>query len=325
LAFAIIALLSVGAAPSLAASACTVNQQQGRLCLAVSDTPDPVKASSANQSSFIMYSTRVSNESKSSSLSHVQLSESLPGGTTLVRVATAGGTCSQSDSVSCSFGSLKKGQAATVNVLVTAPSEAGPITLSATAGFDERFSDQAGGKADTVALKEGTDVSDTATASGFVGRGASGNFGTGSAGLQNANTSIPNASTDVFATLQVEGPDDFCTNGRVTLQGQTDVCRGGGFVNSSIVSFGGGALPLYENFQNPPVYHLQWASSLVPSFQTRHNFVVFNQPDQGSPVEVISTRCNRTNSNPPCLKNINEDSDGGWSVDLVKPVDNRMR
>jgi uncharacterized repeat protein (TIGR01451 family) len=322
------ALFAVGAARAVAdTAACTVNKQQGKLCVAVSDTPDPVEYSGIDGSNtFLRYRTIVSNAGRSSSLSHVGLTEDLPAGTTLVRVTTSTGTCS--GSVSCTFGSLKKGQSATVDVVVTAPAAGtpSPVSLTAIGAFDERFNDQTGGKQDTVVVGEQTGVSQGADQT-FVPRGHSGRFGaTSAAGSQRASTSIPNASEDVVASLDVEATDDpafSCASGRVELSdGQTYVCRAGRFVNSVITDASTGAL--YSNAQDPPVYHLEWAGDLSFPFQNRNNFVVFNQVGTAS-VEAISARCNANASNQPCLRNINPLSDGGWSVDLVKAADNRMR
>jgi hypothetical protein len=327
-ALAATALLMAAAAPTLADnSACSVNKQQGKLCVTVSDTPDPVEYSGVDGSqTFILYRTIVSNSSRSSSLSHVGLTEDLPAGTTLVRVTSSRGTCS--GAVSCTFGSLKKGESATVDVAVTAPPAGtpAPISLTATSAFDERFSDQAGGKQDTVTTVEPTDVSQDADQT-FVPKGRSGRFGaTNAEQSQRASTSIPNASTDVVATLDVETADDpafSCADGRVKLSdGKTYVCRAGHFVNSVITDASTGAL--YSNGQDPPVYHLEWDGALTFPFQNSHNFVVFNQVG-AAPVEAISTRCNANASNPPCLRNLTPLADGGWSVDLVKAADNRMR
>jgi Domain of unknown function DUF11 len=334
LAAGLAALVSLGVSPSLAnhaPPACTNNQQQGTLCVTVSDTPDPVENSGSGNRTYIRYTTTVTNAGRSSSLSHVVLienlvddaSDQLPAGSTLVRVTSSRGTCSGSDPISCTIGTLKKGQSATVVAVFTAPSAAGPIHLTATGAFDERFNDQTGGKQDTTPpYVEPTTVSTDADQT-FVPKGNSGTFGTDPNQPQSANTRIPNAGNDVVASLDVLPADDFCLDGRVTINGHTYVCRDGAFVESLIVNATGG---LYSNSQDPPVYHLVWHSPLTFAFQNRNNFVVFDQETGSNHIDVISARCN--NQPPPssgCLQNINPLADGGWSVDYVKPTDHRMR
>jgi hypothetical protein len=327
------ALLAVGPAPGLAnhePPACTTNQQQGRLCVSVTDTPDPVAYSTFDGNSvWLSYHAVVSNESRSSSLSHVQLNEVLADGTTFVSVTSSRGSCTGSgQTVECTIGSLKKGQSATVDVVVTAPptSELNPanivITNSVTGLFDERFNDQTGGKQDSVTYVEPTTVSKTA-AQAYVPTGRSGKVGTDPDQAQYASSSIPNASTDVLAALQVTAPDDFCLDGTVRIKNKTYVCRAGGFVDVSVTNATTGAT--YVNAQSPMVFHLRWDGGLVSDKQTVRNFVVFYQSSAAAPIQVFDEACNAAASNFPCLKNINPLADGGIEADLVKPDNGRMR
>jgi uncharacterized repeat protein (TIGR01451 family) len=329
----VLTALAIGPAPSLATTTpvCTSNQQQGVLCLTLGDTPDPVAYSSFDgNATFLSYRAVVTNASRSSNLSHVGLSEALPAGTTFVRATSSKGTCSASgQTVACAIGALSGGQSATVDVVVTAPTTANPnppdvtITNVATASFDERFSDQPnGGKQDTAVNSETTTVSKVAGQT-FVPAGESGKVDTDPSQTQYGNTSIPNASTDVLATIDLLAPDTFCVNGQVKIGKKAYVCRNGGFVDVSVVNANTSAL--YSNAQNPLVFHLRWNSSLTSSKQTVKNFVVFYRPDGSTSVQVISTRCNAGATNLPCLRNISPIAGGGWSVDFVNAHNGRMR
>jgi hypothetical protein len=333
------AAVVIGPGPSAAShlpAACTTNQQQGTLCLVVSDTPDPVAYSTFDgNSTFISYHAVATNSSRNSSLSHVGVREQLPAGTRVVRVTTSRGTCAVSgnsdagQSVDCSAGALKKGQEAVVDTVVTAPAttELNPadatITNNVSASFDERFSDQPnGGKVDTAAYAETTTVSKTAGQT-FVPEGHSGKVDTDPAQAEYANASVPDASTDVLATIRLLAPDDFCIDGTVRVGSKTYVCRNGGFVDVSVVDAETGAT--YSNSQHPLVFHLRWNSGLVSDRQTVRNFVVFYQSTAASPVQVFDTRCNASASNTPCVTNIFEADDGGFSADLVKQDNGHMR
>jgi hypothetical protein len=309
---------------------CTSNQQQGKLCLSVSDTPDPVAYSTFDGNSvWLKYTAVASNDSRSSSLSHVGLNEALPAGTTFSSVTTSRGSCTGGgQSVSCSFGSLKKGQDATVEVVVTAPvsTEENPpditITNAVNAAFDERFSDQNGGKQDTVTYLETTTVSKEA-GQAYVPLGRNGKVGTDPAATQYASSSIPNASSNVLAKIVIAPPDSFCQDGTVKIGRKSYICRAGGFAEASITDANTGAT--YSNAQNPLVFHLRWDAGLVSDKQTDKNFVVFYQSSESAPIQVIDASCNAAASNTPCLKNTAILEDGSAVTDLVKKDNGRMR
>jgi Domain of unknown function DUF11 len=308
---------------------CTANQQQGKLCLTVSDTPDPVAYSTFDGNSvWLKYHAFASNESRSSSLSHVGLIEALPDGTTFVEVTTSRGSCTgAAQSVSCTIGSLKKGQDAAVDVTVTAPVTAleNPpditITNVVSASFDERFSDQPnGGKQDTATYLEPTTVSKTA-GQAYIPLGRNGKVGTDPAATQYASSTIPNVSSNVLAKIDIAPPDSFCQDGKVTIRNKSYICRAGGFAEASITNAATGAT--YSNAQNPMVFHLRWDAPLVSGKQTVKNFAVFYQSNASAPIQVFETACNAAASNTPCLKNTVVD--GSAETDLVKTDNGRMR
>ena len=324
------ALFAFGGSAQGASEACTTNTQQGTLCVSATDTPDPVAYSSFDGNvTYVAYDIVVSNRSRSSSLSHVGLTDTIPAGTSLVSATSSRGACSAAGQVvTCPIGSLKKGQQATAELVVTAPATAlaDPpditITNVASVTFDERFNDQAGGKQDTATASEATLVSKTAGQT-FVPAGHSGKVDTDPAREQYANALIPSASTDVVATLQLLAPDSFCSeDGTVRISNKNYICRQGGFVDASVVDADTGQR--YTNTQNPLVFHLRWGPGLVSDRQTVRNFVVFYQERDGAPVQVFGNTCNASASNAPCLRNVTE-AGGSWSVDLVKPDNGHMR
>jgi uncharacterized repeat protein (TIGR01451 family) len=326
-----LALFGFGSSAQGASQACTTNNQQGTLCVSVTDTPDPVAYSSFDGNiTYLDYDIVVSNQSRSSSLSHVALTDTIPDGTSLVRATSSRGSCSAAGQVvTCPVGALKKGQQATAEIVVTAPATAlaDPpnitITNVASVSFDESFNDQTGGKQDTATASETTAVSKTA-AQTFVPAGHSGKVDTDPAREQYANALIPSASTDVVAALQLLAPDSFCSeDGTVRISNKTYICRQGGFVDASVVEADTGQR--YTNTQHPLVFHLRWGQGLVSDRQTVRNFVVFYQERDGAPVQVFGNTCNASASNTPCLLNPIEGGDGSWSVDLVKPDNGHMR
>ena len=117
------ALFAFGGSAQGASEACTTNNQQGMLCVSVTDTPDPVAYSSFDGNiTYLDYDIVVSNRSRSSSLSHVGLTDTIPGGTSLVeRNLLARRLLGCGQVVTCPIGSLKKGQQATAELVVTAP------------------------------------------------------------------------------------------------------------------------------------------------------------------------------------------------------------
>jgi uncharacterized repeat protein (TIGR01451 family) len=322
--------LVLGGSAQGASEACTANAQQGTLCVSVTDTPDPVAYSSFDgNSTFLKYDIVVENRSRSSSLSHVGVTDTIPEGTTFVSATSSRGACSEADgTVSCPVGALKKGQRATIEIVVTAPAteatNPGDLTITNTveASFDERFNDQAGGKQDTATATETTLVSKTAGQT-FVPVGHSGKVDTDPALDQYANALIPNASADVLATLRILDPDAFCVDGTVRVGNKSYVCRTGGFVDASVVNADTGGT--YRNTAHPLVFHLRWGPDFVSGRQTVRNFVVFYRSGETAPIQVIEARCNATASNAPCLRNAAPENDGGFSVDLVKPDNGHMR
>jgi uncharacterized repeat protein (TIGR01451 family) len=327
------ALLLILPASSLADHAppvCTSNQQQGTLCLTVSDKTDPVAYSTFDgNSAWLSYHALVSNASRSSSLSHVGLTEALPAGTTFVSATPSKGSCTGSaQSVACTIGSLKKGQSATVDVVVTAPATLDPdppdITISnvVSATFDERLSDQNGGKQDTAVYVEPTTVSKTA-GQAYIPSGRTGKVGSDPAESQYASSLVPEASTDLLAAIQVGPTDTFCVDGKVTIKNKNYICRSGGFVEASVTEAATGAT--YSNAQHPIVFHLRWDGSLVSDKQTEKNFVVFYKSTATAPVQVFDAPCNAADSNTPCVKNVTLLSDGGIAADFVKDSNGRMR
>jgi uncharacterized repeat protein (TIGR01451 family) len=326
------ALLTSGTRARGASGDCTANTQQGVLCVSVVDTPDPVAYSSFDQNvTFLDYEIAVSNQSRSSSLSHVGITDTLPDGTTLVSATSSRGDCTTAGrTVTCPLGAFKNGQGATAEIVVTAPATAlsDPPTITITnrvdASFDERFSDKPnGGKQDTATALETTTVSKTAGQT-FVPEGHTGQVDTDPAKDQYANARIPSASTDVLATLHVLSADAFCdADGTVRIGNKNYICRQGGFVDASVVD--ADTEQRYSNTDDPLVFHLRWAPGLVSDRQTVRNFVIFYRAGATAALQVFDQACNASASNPPCIRNVVEGLDGSWSADLVKIDNGHMR
>jgi hypothetical protein len=362
LATTIVVLLT--AAPGFGASgpqSCTSNNQQGRLCLTLSSSPDPVAYSTATGNSYLKYTALLRNDGNSN-LSHVGLRfETLPAGTTLFRVTPSQGSCPNFDfPVQCALGSLGGGDTATVEVVITAPLAPsadppdGLISLTNVfAAFDENFNDQNGGKQDTILYAcaqtgcaiPSLDTVVKASAETFIPQGGTGEVNTDPDPTlkQHGKATIDQPSTDVFATLDLvitSNPTDplntsFCpSNGQVKIGKKVYVCRQGGYIAASVTCAttpppsqctGQGH---YIDPNRPLKFHLIWAASLVSSKQSVKNFVVFYQPDGSSQVQVIDARCGPGNppTNLPCIRNISKNQvDGSWSVDLFRPDNGHMR
>jgi uncharacterized repeat protein (TIGR01451 family) len=319
------AIATAGSAP------CAKPSPAKKLCLSVTDSPDPVAYSVFDgNSTWLQYTAELSNPGRSK-LSRVVLKERLPKGTTFVSADPSAGTCVQRGRrVACKIGSLAKGASATVDVVVNAPTALDPdpadttLTNKVVATFRKgaKGSAKAHGKRARVKQVETTTVSKSAGQT-YVPSGQTGKVGTDPDQAQYANSSIPNASTGVLASLEVEAADDFCHYGKVEIDGKWYVCRAGGFVQASVTDAVTGEP--YTNLENPLVFRLEWDGSLVSPKQTVSNFVVFYQSTEDSPIEVFCARCNKDDSNLPCLKNITKLDDGGFAVDLVKQDNGRMR
>lgn len=297
---------------------CTQNQQQGKLCLTtVKDIPDPFAYSEADS---IIYRAVLTNASTSSKLSHVVLTEELTAGTVSSATSTPGACSHSGHLATCAIGSMAPGDTAVIEVVVTPPATAdsGEIQNLISASFDERFSDQNGGKQDTVSYTESTTLWQA-----FVGAGETAQVDTDPDEQQYANTTI-NPSTDVLANMDLLGPDNFCVKGTVKLGKKTYVCRSGGFFELSVVDANDPSQH-YRDPEFPLISELKWNGSLSSAKQTSKNFVVFYQADGSSQIQVISTSCNTDLSNLPCLMNITKLAGGGWSVELVKADNGRMR
>ena len=326
------------------AQVCTQNSQNGILCLTVSDTPDPVSTSTADGNSYLSYHAVVSNQSASSNLSHVGLSETLPADAPYFSATTSRGNCSHAgQSVTCAIGALSAGQSASVDVVVITPPTSETITNVVRGSFDENFNDNPnnGGKQDTVAYPNvNTTVSSTAQQT-FVPAGASGQVDTSPDPHQQGNGLINHPSTDVLASINLNDSNDsfdnLCpSNGQVKIGKKNYVCRQGASVDALVLCASPASAPAscaqhadgqehYSDPNHPLVFHLQWDGTLTSTRQTKRNFVVFYQPDGGGSVQVITNRCNAGATNLPCLRNISPLANGGWEVDLVKADNGRMK
>jgi hypothetical protein len=347
LAAALAVPMIVGAAPSAASHApanCTSSEGPGPLCLHIADTPDPVAYSTfdGNQS-YLAYDATVENQSESSSLPNVVLTEDLPvdgGGGSLtllseeysdsgvVSVETSQGSCSvEGDFLYCELGSLDPGDVVTVTVVITAPEtldetpESQVITNFATASFFIPFEGE-GGVYDEVSYEEDTTVTGTAGQT-FVPEGGDAQVGTDPGDAQYANLSITNATESLLASIEILPPDNFCQNGRVRVGFSVYVCRAGSFARASVTEVDDGSQ--YFNAQDPLVFHLRWDDELVSPLQTKRNFVMFYQSHVGAKTQVIKKRCGGFLPKLPCVKNIELHADGSLEADLVKPDNGRMR
>jgi uncharacterized repeat protein (TIGR01451 family) len=177
------------------------------LVTSIAATPDPVTAGQ-----LVQYTLTVTNAS-ASSIAGVNVTDTLPAGTTLFSATSSGG-CTGSGPVTCALGTLAGGGSATATLLVTTGSP-GVITDTATA---------TPGSNNVASL----DVTVTAPVpgqiSGFVVPGASLNTG----GTDPANFALPNTGTGSPVTI-TQGPGNFCNgpcNGTTTtispVNGYTD-------------------------------------------------------------------------------------------------------
>jgi uncharacterized repeat protein (TIGR01451 family) len=314
--------------------ACTAPQQQQEkdrrnLCVRVTDSPDPVAYSVFDtNATWLSYRAVVTNAGNSK-LRRVRVKAQLPAGTTLVKATSPSVKCSGRDvRAACRIGSMEKRERVIVDIVVTVPASSDPsppdttLVNAVTASFRKHFGHQPREPREKVTYVESTVVS-TSAGQTYVPAGRSGKVGTDPEQEQYANTTIPNASAAVLAALRVGPPDTFCNHGKVTIADETYVCRDGGFVDASVTNATTGNT--YVNAKDPLVFNLRWDRSLVSYKQTVKNFVVFYQSTAQAPIEVIDRRCDAAVSTLPCLKNVTRLEDGGFSVDLVKQDNGRMR
>jgi uncharacterized repeat protein (TIGR01451 family) len=311
---------------------CTSNHQQGSLCIQVTDTPaDEVSYSTFDgDKAYVFYHAVVSNTGRSN-LSHVGVTETLDPRTPFLSVTSTGGSCSEANGVvTCALGSMKSGKSISIDTVVISPTSDPntippdiTITNTVEAAFDERFSDQNGGKQDTVIYSEPTVVSADA-GQAYIPKTKTGKISTDTTASQYANVTVPEVSTDVYATIQLLDPDTFCVGGKVTVGNKTYYCRNGGFVEASVLEFG--TTNHYSNSKAPLVFHLRWAAGLVDPHQTVKNFVVFYTPTGNlQDLTVVGQTCNASHTNLPCIENVMFNADGSLTADLVRPDNGRMR
>lgn len=314
------AVLLAWAAPSQAASACTTSNSRG--CLEVTDAPDPVVPSNdAGTPAYLTLTTRASNAG-GNTLTHVNVTEQLPAGTSFVSVTTSRGQCSQaSGTVTCSLGQMPPGSSAVIRVVVQAPSQEGGITTSATLGFAERANDNPsnGGKVDTVTVSEATTVSSSAgqtyvPANTPVSVATDPSDATSADNPQYARAAIPSHPTDLIASLREVlsgGPSFSCLFGQVTVQGTVYVCRSGNWMQAQIP---GTFTPWLE-------FTLIWDKSRASALQSRDNFRLFYAASASAPIEVIGQCASATETR--CFTV--EETAGSWIARLRKPDNGYMR
>ncbi len=108
----------------------TVNPPQADLTVSKGDSPDPVAAGAT-----LTYTVTVTNNGPNNA-TNVVVTDTLPAGTTFVSAAPALACTHSQGTVTCNIGDLANGATVPITITVTAPTEGGSITNSASASSD---------------------------------------------------------------------------------------------------------------------------------------------------------------------------------------------
>ncbi len=303
-AVAVASLATFGALAPTASATFSCGFGGPRVCVDITDTPDPVSPSTPTSSSFLSYNVDVSNQS-AGTVTHVTLVDKLPGGTTLVSTTPSQGTCGTLFGVvACSLGTLNPAAHATVAIVVRAPSVTGTIADIAAIAWDNvaNYSAYPSPSQGAAIATEKTLVQAVAgRASSLVPPGQSVRLDTDPTG---ADVTTPTDVNIGVATVPATDKPAFTasiaeTPGAVKCPYGV-ICRGGDWLLAQVP---GTFFPALQ-------FELHWNKAIVPANQTVKNLAVLHTDCLVyCPVEVITRRCSSATpyaAELPCLFGVKE-------------------
>ena len=308
-----VALGSVGsAAPSGGDSAC----KRSPACLEVATTLETVTASQPNAPAYANFTATITGTSKKKGGEEVELTVSplaadTAAGFVLFSATPSVGTCALDDAsttLTCSLGKLKRGQVATVGLVLETPQAVGDAAL------DFAVSPKPRGNSRPVTVTKVITITEPGgeTATSFVPEETPLTLDTARNG-QTEELSLPAQDFSTTATLGFTSTDEIpftCP--------KYFVCRTGDWFSATIPG----------TFDPTAEFRLFWPAEFVSPKQTEDNFAVFYVASPGAPLEIIKKRCDKYLSVIPCLKDVKKfwwgPLKGGFAATVVRADNGHM-
>lgn len=285
----------------------------GQLCVTVSHTPLEVSASSPEAATFVAFDATVRNAGNSK-LTRVVVTACLvagsdgetcapaPPGAAFHSAASSGGACTiAGTTVRCELGFLKRGTAATVELVARAPVMAGTFRNLVSVSSKEQGTVTASQPVTTLAPGG-------PSASSFVPEDTATQLFAADEG-QSGLSRIPAAHDALTAELAItEDPAFVCP--------KKEICRGGGWVSATIPGS-------FDALQ----FVLHWPDELVSKKQTKKNFALFYIACDTCALEIIRDRCKSATPSAaerPCLWNVRDLKRDGFEATLISSHNGKM-
>jgi hypothetical protein len=307
-----IALGTAGAAAPHGDSGC----KKSPACLDVAATLDAVTASQPSAPAYASLTATVTGSSNKRGGEEVELTVSplaadTAAGFVLFSATPSAGTCAldgASTTLTCSLGKLKRGDVATVDLVLQTPQTVGDAAL------DFAVSPKPKGKSRPVTVTKVITITAPGgeTASSFVPEGTPLTLDADKSG-QTQTLSLPAQGFSTTAVLAFNTTDEIpftCP--------KWFVCRTGDWFSADIPG----------TFDPTAEFRLFWPAELISPKQTVDNFVVFYVKEAGAPLEIIKKRCDKYLSMVPCLKDVKKfwwgPLKGGFAATVVRADNGKM-
>jgi hypothetical protein len=261
-------------------------------CLEVAAAQEEVTASQPGTPAYANLTATVTGTSKKKGGEEVELTVSplaadTAAGFVLVSATPSAGTCAlDSGKLTCSLGKLKRGDGATVDLVLETPQAVGDAAL------DFAVSPKPKGNSRPVSVTKVITITAPGgeTATSFVPEGTPLTLEADKSG-QAQTLSLPAQDFSTTAELAFNTTDEIpftCP--------KYFVCRTGDWFSVTIPG----------TFDPPAEFRLFWPASVIDPKQTVDNFAVFYVKEAGAPLEIIKKRCDTYLSVIPCLKDVKE-------------------
>ncbi len=293
-----------------------------RVCVDVTDTPDPAAPSKAGSPTYVDYVGTITNRDNQTA-THVAAQVEVSGGLTLFAATTSRGSCTTAGNVAtCDIGRMATGATTTLEIVAQTPTTEGTVSAKYTVTFDEHTNDNGSKdpKQDTVEKTEQTTVDAVnGSAASFVPKGQNVELSTDSTGTGIAtasdpligNVKITSPSRSLTAFLEEVSASVICPTGVI--------CRGGGWLHATVPG----------TFDPPLVFPLRWDETVVPNGMTVKKFAILTTEClDGCTIQVVSNKCKSATpafSELPCVWDVHELADGDWIASLISSHNGYMK
>jgi hypothetical protein len=296
-------------------------------CITAKSTPESVSVRTDASTTYVRYESVVRNAGNST-MTQVQIVDTLPAGTADPVFVASQGTCSRGPDnagrpvVSCAIGSLASGAEATLAVTVKGPGTEGVALNEVVTTFAAGDNPGSDPKRTATASAETVVSATSGEAATWVPAGTQTTISTDPTGTgvarqqpQIASLKITADARGAQASLKPSNRAFACEKGQV--------CRGGTWTEG-LAQVGGESV----EFAEPLEFGLRWDKALVSRKQTVRNFALFYAKTETSEVTTITRRCpagDPTVFEEGCLKQVTEEADGDFTAVLVQRHNGYMR